>query len=734
MPLTEAQNEYLAFKARCLKETRPGTLNGGREVLFIYMEGREAGWMPPWTNEAPPKPQRSRRRRRGKLAQLKARTAKATPKKLVLSEAEQRELEQRYDAIATVVRDIIKAERDAGTLAKLMERLRPNVTLGKTVLPRAIELILASPNADAQYAHKDYVESTQVQVALRRHVGSGPVRRHYPRARAMQVQLYVNGAAHATTLVTFKGSAIGAQRAAYEATTGAAPTMAWDADANIVAELAAVCEADDDDLHTRSLSWGAVPAGQWQAIGDHGAVHYGPATDTLRVILVLVLTVESHDGWAPLQYAGPPALLLLGNAPGLVRAKVVEEVATPYLANRCKEEGDEYEPHFARLGLLRRTYADAGGRGDQLDAEDLETPDAPDFAPWLQQLLAAVWADYTVQQWPPEYVAAFIAYVTHHGGIIRGDVQMPEDYVRNFVSEDSNSRAHCRRVDRLPVDVQLWTHTWEPVFNAACKGTDDCSCATCTAAGADGYKPDASGVQEDTIGPFFKWRTNAQLLPDVKAEVFHVPRSSEAGFVLIDKTGKKLEISPGECGELCEGFDGVIRWRKGARVLKRYDYVDMYSEPHSNTVTCDECGLGCAAEHYRHTEAAGRECSQMKLEELKTVCRELRLTVSGRKDELQERIRAWNKEQNSTNTLLLPSECRDLCRVCYLKKGPAWAIERAVGAQKVTRNRHDTEQTFSAAEQGRIRHFLQEATKEAVKHAAMKAARGAALLVSDASA
>ena len=119
--------------------------------------------------------------------------------------------------------------------------------------------------------------------------------------------------------------------------------------------------------------------------------------------------------------------------------------------------------------------------------------------------------------------------------------------------------------------------------------------------------------------------------------------------------------------------------------------------------------------------------------QLQAVCRELRLKVSGLKDEVRARIQAWNAAHNSSNTLWLPSECRDLCRVCYLKKGPGWAIARATGAHKVTRNRHETEQTFSAAEQGRIQHFLGEARKEAAKHAAMKAARGAALRVSDAS-
>jgi hypothetical protein len=123
----------------------------------------------------------------------------------------------------------------------------------------------------------------------------------------------------------------------------------------------------------------------------------------------------------------------------------------------------------------------------------------------------------------------------------------------------------------------------------------------------------------------------------------------------------------------------------------------------------------------------------MTVAQLQAVCRELRLKVSGLKDEVRARIQAWNAAHNSSNTLWLPSECRDLCRVCYLKKGPGWAIARAAGAQKVTRNRHETEQTFSDAEQGRIQHFLGEARKEAVKHAAMNAARDVALPVSDAS-
>jgi hypothetical protein len=44
--------------------------------------------------------------------------------------------------------------------------VRPGVAFQKTVIPRAIELILATPGAAAQFAHKDFVESTQVQVGL----------------------------------------------------------------------------------------------------------------------------------------------------------------------------------------------------------------------------------------------------------------------------------------------------------------------------------------------------------------------------------------------------------------------------------------------------------------------------------------------------------------------------------------------------------------------------------------
>ena len=165
----------------------------------------------------------------------------------------------------------------------------------------------------------------------------------------MQAQLYVNGAREATKLVRLKRNAadtVESQRVAYRAACGSAPTREWEADANIMAELAAVGDADEEDLETHFLSWGTVPAGTWQAIGDKGVVHYGPSTDALRVIIVLVLTVKSDDKWEAVQYAVGSVLLSGSNALGLVKWRVVDEIATRYFQNRTKLDGATYEAYM----------------------------------------------------------------------------------------------------------------------------------------------------------------------------------------------------------------------------------------------------------------------------------------------------------------------------------------------------------------------------------------------------
>ena len=166
--LTEESEQYLAFKERVVGERRDGTLNGGRELLQIAMEGRHADWVPAWVAEPRAKPKTAARRRRpGAAARLTA--VKKTKERAVikrLTQEQQHELEERYDKIAGLVRQIITTEERAGTLEKLMHTLRPGVAFQKTVIPRAIELILATPGAAAQFAHKDFVESTQVQVGL----------------------------------------------------------------------------------------------------------------------------------------------------------------------------------------------------------------------------------------------------------------------------------------------------------------------------------------------------------------------------------------------------------------------------------------------------------------------------------------------------------------------------------------------------------------------------------------
>jgi len=167
--LTEESERYLAFKERVLGERREGSLNGGRELLQIAMEGRHADWVPAWVAEPRAKPKRAARRRRtGAAARLTAVSKKTKERAVIkrLTPAQQQELEERYDTIARLVRQIITTEEQAGTLEKLMDKLRPGVAFQKTVIPRAIELILATPGSAAQFAHKDFVESTQVQVGL----------------------------------------------------------------------------------------------------------------------------------------------------------------------------------------------------------------------------------------------------------------------------------------------------------------------------------------------------------------------------------------------------------------------------------------------------------------------------------------------------------------------------------------------------------------------------------------
>jgi len=537
----------------------------------------------------------------------------------------------------------------------------------------------------------------------------------------MQAQLYVNGAWRATRLVAFRGNALEAQKDAYIAATGELPTSRWLAEANIQAELAAVAGAEPAELDERYMSWGEVRSGSWQAIGDSGAVHYGPATDALRVILVLVLTVENHQEWEPLQYSGPASKLALADPTGLVRWKVVREVASRFILNRSDDDGKEYEEFFSALGKLRSKWDEDRVRvGD-----DVETPEAPDFLPWLQKLLAGEHAKYTVHEWPETYVAAFLKFVAQHAAIYRGDTPMAEDCVANFVAEDSSTREHCARIKLTTDEWEDFSHGWQPVFSRqpCCAGKSHraCACGECAAPVIEGCTADASGVKYDEKADecSFVWETKVQLPPDVKAEKFHVPIESDEGFTLHPNGGAKLVIAPGESGVIYQGFNGTIRWRRNA--WKFYEYFSAYNEPHGNTLVCGECGLGCGGEHYRSPTTGNRDVSKLLVAGLKDVCKKMGLAHPSRskKEALVLLIRKHN-EDNGKNGLLIPGAQLDLCRVCYLKKGPA----KAGGFE---RQRHETVLQRSVGESERVRAFLAAAQAQRdLHHVEMDAARNSA--------
>jgi hypothetical protein len=167
--LTLECDAYLRFKAGLVGEV-PGSLNGSRELLDIAMTVPEdddtlpPNFTPAWVTEPRPKPL-STRKRRGKAKQQAARKrTKAAPVAVKLTEGQQKELQDRYTRIASLVRTIVNREHDAGKLAELAEKLRPGATVGATVIPRAVELIIAPPTSKPQRAHKDYITRDQVQV------------------------------------------------------------------------------------------------------------------------------------------------------------------------------------------------------------------------------------------------------------------------------------------------------------------------------------------------------------------------------------------------------------------------------------------------------------------------------------------------------------------------------------------------------------------------------------------
>ena len=530
----------------------------------------------------------------------------------------------------------------------------------------------------------------------------------------MQAQLYVNGAREATKLVRLKRNAadtVESQRVAYRAACGSAPTREWEADANIMAELAAVGDADEEDLETHFLSWGTVPAGTWQAIGDKGVVHYGPSTDALRVIIVLVLTVKSDDKWEAVQYAVGSVLLSGSNALGLVKWRVVDEIATRFFQNRAKLDGATYEAHMDWLGRQRQAFQANHRRSALAEDEDLSTPEKPDFLPYLAELLGAQRWHYTVHAWIALFAMAFISEVVDHAAIARGDVVLLEDYVEDFERPTTNTRSHVRKLKFSPEQVGRWEHRWEPVFDEQHKHkakNGKCVCEACSSQVVEGYVREAEGVERCTTSPgllIYHWDTAERLPPDVYGEAFRI----EHGTLTVRSPGEAdLVFEAGETGVLLAEFYGDLLWGEEVGLSKAYAYLGATKRPHGNAITCDTCGLGCGDEYYSWEEAAS-DCSTMINEKLREVCKKLGKAVSGNKSELLGRIYKANN-----NSLIVAQESKELCRVCYLKRGPDWALGKL---DAVRRYRHGNELPLSQAEQARVDHFIAGAMRERVKYA-----------------
>ena len=528
----------------------------------------------------------------------------------------------------------------------------------------------------------------------------------------MQAQLYVNGAREATKLVRCKrnaADAVESQRVAYRAACGSAPTREWEADANIMAELAAVGDADEEDLETHFLSWGPVPAGTWQAIGDKGVVHYGPGTDALRVIIVLVLTVKSDDKWEAVQHAVPSVLLSGSNALGLVKWRVVDEIATRYFQNRTKLDGATYEAYMDWLGRQRQAFEAKHRRSALAEDEDLSTPEKPDFLPYLAELLGAQRWHYTVHAWIALFAMAFISEVVDHAAVARGDELLLEDYVEEFERPTTNTRSHVRKLKFSPEHVGRWQHRWEPVFDAQHKAKNDkCVCEACSSPVVEGYSREAEGVERcPKTGGWLRyhWDTQERLPPDVYGEAFRIER----GSLTVRSPGEAdLVFEAGETGVLHAEFAGELRWQEEVGLRKAYEHLGATKRPHGNAFTCDTCGLGCGDEYYSWAEAASN-CSDMINDQLKEVCRRLGKPVSGKKSELLGRIREANND-----SLIVAQESKELCRVCYLKRGPDWAAGKL---DAVRRYRHGNELPLSQAEQSRVDHFIAGALRERRKYA-----------------
>ena len=587
--------QYLAIAKAFAGNT---SFNGGRYGIFVSHERnkRHKEWLVDW------------------LAKGNAASAKKKRQMIrnelyaVGSSVEQ--MGELYDRISKTVLDLLEAEHSA--LEELMLRLRPTAAAaGRRLNTRALEIIIADAGAKDQDTHKDWILAGQAQA-----------------------QLYVSRAGRATVLQRFEGDAVEEMRRRYGEQHGEEPGTGWDGKANINAELAAIYAADAGQLCTWPLTKGAVPAGQWQAIGEVGATHYGPSTSDVRVILVAVLTYAADNDWSPLQLHGAPSLLQLGDAAGLLTEASKRQCATAYMKDRSVTDGAAFNAFVA------------GGCTGEL-------PDSAEMYPELRSVIVT----HTERRWERLYWHAYRWFVRWHSKEYCDD---PHNDLHGRAAELREGGVGM--VSRTCAsDIRGWK-TWAPAWDGQTRppeqaGTARERDAAATAASesatnetpavqarrewevsglgdwAENYEEDTAGVSSPDGGVrlHYHWDSAEQLeAGKQRAEVFVIRR----GWLQIwpRGTGTVFVFNEGDCGEIHAEFDGELICSRDMRKL--YTYLDAYGFEVETGSACDKCGRAIGGEYYQH---------EVRLPETLEECTGKQLAGVAAALELELPKRTWHK-------------------------------------------------------------------------------------------
>ena len=247
-------------------------------------------------------------------------------------------------------------------------------------------------------------------------------------------------------------------------------------------------------------------------------------------------------------------------------------------------------------------------------------PSPPDFDVWLQWVIATHAA--TIESWPELYCAAFLLELSAHGRRRRGEEPSLARIVNGWTSwSDDHPGVHVRRVGPPSPSALEHFRTWRPTINKADKVT---------------------GKKGGTAR--FRWNSHEQLPPagkNVVSEIFVVVRGEVTITDLAcfeGHIGRQTVIKKGEAAQLCLGLDCELSWKDGTNFEKLYGYFNDAGEQvgsgAEDAVNCDACGFHCVAEVYVGKGGKGKGKGKGKDVKAREV---------------------------------------DLCRICYLRLGPAEA-------------------------------------------------------------